>query len=207
MNEADSAVRIALRSTDPEWALWFCEDVGCENQEGENIAYFSDRRLVMTLNPPPNFACDVQLCLLRFVDVLSLQQMEDLLRGVWERSAQPTVLLVYRNENEQDYKMSCPYCGQKLWVRDADRDKRGRCPHCAKGFTLPGQEEHVAAALRLKKQIPVLRIIRHDAGSLAGPLREILDQAQVENRLLSLGDARVISNETMRVNVEESSEN
>jgi transposase-like protein len=71
-----------------------------------------------------------------------LQQISELLEKATDGYSVPTQMLIYRNDNEVDFKMSCPYCGQKLWVRDADQDKRGRCPHCGKGFTLPAEEEN-----------------------------------------------------------------
>ena len=48
----------------------------------------------------------------------------------------PQNVLIARADGEGDFKMSCPSCAQKLWVRDSDVDKRGRCPSCKKAFTV-----------------------------------------------------------------------
>mgnify|MGYP001949103118 CR=1 FL=1 len=188
-------------------AKWFCEDVGCETTENGQVCNFSNRQISFQSASlegvdAEKHPFDVLVGLVRFVDVLTLQKLDQLLQASGAGKFTPAIVLIYRNENESDFKMSCPYCGQKLWVRDADQDKRGRCPHCSKGFTLPDQEEHISTTLRLHSTVQVRKIVRQDPGSLAGPLRDILQLASVENSLQNLGlDSQSAINDTMRVNI------
>jgi len=197
-------LRVHLRSPDPSLLEWWIDDVGAERDENGIGMNFSGRRILFYPEPPPEESPDLVLGMIRFVDLVSLQKMSELLEDVISDTATPALILVYRNENEQDFKMSCPYCGQKLWVRDTDKDKRGRCPHCGKGFTLPAQVEHVRSALRLNARVPIHLVVRQDPGTFAAPLRGMLDVCSVEHHLNSLKyDKTRLSNETMRVNVED----
>lgn len=203
-----SIVRVQLLSSDPKLSEWLCEDVGCEFETDRQVATFSGRKLGFEVGAedgtiPDLSSCDIVVGIVRFVDVVSLQQISELLEKATEGYRVPTQLLIYRNDNEVDFKMSCPYCGQKLWVRDADQDKRGRCPHCGKGFTLPAQEEHVRSVLRLNASIPMHRVIRQDPGSLAAPLRSILELASPEHNLRNLDIDSHSKNATMKVKVVE----
>lgn len=199
------SVHISLLTTLPELGGWLCEDLGCDAEEYLQVVTFSERKLAFSIAGTPDQvrqapATSIPVVILRFVDVLSLQDTLELLES--RSGLTPAVVLIYRNENESDFKMSCPYCGQKLWVRDADQDKRGRCPHCHKGFTLPAQEEHVASALSLSSTTPVRRIVRGDPGSLASPLRLILEAESTADTLKQLDADRLNKNETMKVDVE-----
>jgi hypothetical protein len=204
---SESNQTLLLASPDLDLVEWLLSDLGAERGGGRPTARFSGQELQFIVDGDGETAGedatpDVLVGLVRFVDVLSLQRMGERLGGVPGRKTVPLAVLVYRNENESDFKMSCPYCGQKLWVRDADVDKRGRCPHCRKGFTLPRQEEHVQSTLKLPDSVPVLRIQRNDAGSLAGPLRRILSLRK-ESVLDNLDMKSQAANQTMNVDVEE----
>ncbi|MEX2605892.1 MAG: hypothetical protein WD708_00975 [Kiritimatiellia bacterium] len=203
-----AAVHVQLLSADPKLTEWLCEDIGCQLEDEKQVASFSGRKLSFEVGAkdgthPGSSSFDVVVGIVRFVDVVSLQQISDLLEKATEGFTVPTQMLIYRNDNEVDFKMSCPYCGQKLWVRDADQDKRGRCPHCGKGFTLPAEDEHVRSVLRLNASIPMHRVIRQDPGSLAAPLRSILDLVSPENKLKNLDSDSYYKNATMKVKVEE----
>lgn len=210
MNSAQN-INVGLLATEPELSSWFCEDIGCESAEDGQLCNFSNRQLLFQIANSEvdgeglvldSSKFDVYLGILRFVDVLSLQKMDQLLSECAAGKLPPLLILIYRNENESDFKMSCPYCGQKLWVRDADQDKRGRCPHCGKGFTLPDQEEHIRSTLRLPPAVQVRKVVRQDPGSLASPMRDIIQLASVENPLRNLGiDQHMAINDTMRVNI------
>ena len=134
------------------------------------------------------------------MDVASLQTTLELLES--GSDLYPALVLLYRNDNEADFKMSCPYCGQKLWVRDADQDKRGRCPHCLKGFTLPAQEELVASTLGLSASTPVRRIVRGDVDALTSHLRLVLHSNNAAFTLKILGLDDLNKNKTMKVDLD-----
>lgn len=116
-------------------------------------------------------AADMILGLARFLDVDYLDRLVALSSPILDHPATPTAFLLYREEGEGDYKMSCPYCGQKLWVRDVDVDKRGRCPNCKKGFTLPRQEDLIVGHLRLRDAVLVKKITRGNPSSISGPIQ------------------------------------
>ncbi|MDA3872681.1 MAG: hypothetical protein PF795_01820 [Kiritimatiellae bacterium] len=203
-----TSVRVQLLSADPKLTEWLCEDIGCELDGDKQVTSFSGQKLSFDGGAkdgtnPDYSSCDVAVGIVRFVDVVSLQQISELLEKATDGYSVPTQMLIYRNDNEVDFKMSCPYCGQKLWVRDADQDKRGRCPHCGKGFTLPAEEEHVRSVLRLSASIPIHRVTRQDPGSLAAPLRSILELVSAENTLRHLDAENHSKNATMKVKVEE----
>lgn len=201
-------INVGLLSPEAELASWLYEDVGCEVVDGQQMCSFSSRQLRFEGLESESLSGDalnnvnVLVGLIRFVDVLSLQKMDQLLNQSGAVKKIPSLMLIYRNENETDFKMSCPFCGQKLWVRDVDQDKRGRCPHCSKGFTLPDQEDHLHSTLRLPPAVQVRKIVRQDPGSLAGPLRDIIQLASVESSLHNLVDSKQsVINDTMKVNV------
>jgi hypothetical protein len=205
MNDTSDSLHISILTTIPELGSWLCEDVGCETEGYLQIATVSDRKLAFSVASTPEQvrqapASSVSVIVIRFVDVLSLQNTLELMES--RSGLKPAVVLIYRNENESDFKMSCPYCGQKLWVRDADQDKRGRCPHCHKGFTLPAQEEHVVSSLSLSTVTPVRRIVRGDPGSLASPLHLMMEADSAATTLENLGSDSLNKNETMKVDVE-----
>lgn len=203
-----TSIFVQLLSADPKLTEWLCEDIGCELEGQKQVASFSGRKLSFEVGAkngahPEHIFFDVVVGIVRFVDVVSLQLISELMETATDGYTVPSQILVYRNDNEVDFKMSCPYCGQKLWVRDADQDKRGRCPHCGKGFTLPAQEEHVRSVLRLNASFPMHRVVRQDPGSLASPLRSVLELASLENTLRNLDAGRDYKNATKRVKVEE----
>lgn len=151
----------------------------------------------------PEEPSDLVLGLVRYVDVMSMGALGDLIKAVAKGPVRPTSLLVYRKDQETDFKMSCPYCGQKLWVRDADADKRGRCPNCHKGFTLPTQTDRVANYLQLSKNIQVGTAIQGNPSSLISPIKHLLRVRADEVALKVAGDSLFReSGDTMNVNIE-----
>lgn len=90
----------------------------------------------------------------RHIDMVSLEALRTVMAGL-EGLDIPVGVVILRNDAETDFKMSCVYCGQKLWVMDSDVDKRGRCPNCKKAFTLPAQNRMLRVQLKLPDSLPV----------------------------------------------------
>jgi hypothetical protein len=86
------------------------------------------------------------------LSVQTLQQIYELCRG---KKTAPLHMLLCRSGTAGDFKISCPHCGQKMWVREADADKRGRCPTCQKGFPVPHAVKELKQRLGLPDIAPV----------------------------------------------------
>ncbi len=206
-------LRLLLVADQKELIDWFMDDVGAlpnEENAGEHTFMLSNHRMhIHPLVAPPENAktlassVDLMVGLMRFVDVISLQNMTQILDALPPDWRIPAGFFLYRNEGETDFKMSCPYCGQKLWVRDADQDKRGRCPNCKKGFTLPGQEEHLTQSLRLRESMLVRRIEKGTPTSISGPLKALMRLQAGGVRLNEAGGfARGDGGKTMNVDLD-----
>lgn len=89
----------------------------------------------------------------------------------------PMAFLVNRPEGKQDFKMSCPSCGQKLWIRDSDVGKRGRCPNCKKAFDIPEQIALLREQLLLPDSIEVRTVSPSDSGLMREVLGSLVQQA------------------------------
>ena len=96
--------------------------------------------------------------LVRFMDVISMDKVRAIFRSIPSDTEVPMTVALFREEGEGDFKMSCSACGQKLWVRDQDIGKRGRCPNCKRAFRLPAQDEHLKSQLLVPDAIPVLSV-------------------------------------------------
>lgn len=135
---------------------------------------------------------DVSVVLLhiRFLDAATLEALRDLTQVLLPKRL-PTMILLVREEGEVDFKISCRECGQKLWVRDTDEGKRGRCPNCRQAFPLPSQVDHVRRELTLPDGVPITQVAQGDLPScrdalgkvkslLSGELVEVLSAAELE---------------------------
>jgi hypothetical protein len=119
-------------------------------------------------------AGDAVALLVRFLDVISLDKIRAIYRRLPSERTAPLAVILFREEGEIDFKMSCPACGQKLWVRDTDVGKRGRCPNCKKAFKLPSQAGHLKSQLMLPDAVPALTAVRGKAASCRGALSSLL---------------------------------
>lgn len=113
---------------------------------------------------------DVLVLLVRFLDAISLDKLKAIRSGIASLSPRPMAVFLFREEGEIDFKMSCPSCGQKLWVRDTDENKKGRCPNCKQGFRLPSQAAQVKMDLSLPDSVPITRIMRGNMSSCRNAL-------------------------------------
>jgi predicted RNA-binding Zn-ribbon protein involved in translation (DUF1610 family) len=208
MSDLLQTLRLLVVSPDKDLSQWLISDLGAlEEKDGTHTVEFSGTRFEMVLECDPTKlsspSADILLGLIRFVDGVSLHLLGELFKVATAEKSCPAAVLVYRKELEGDFKMSCPFCGQKLWVRDADQDKRGRCPNCHKGFTLPGQEDHVAKALHLPPGISVRKAVQGDTSTLGAHLKQLLRVRADEINLRMAGDKTGLSSrQTMNVNLE-----
>ncbi len=177
--EVSHGLRVIVISVEEQSVEWFLDDVGAmrDDHGGGSVSISGTPLQFIPLREGDRVdagMADLVIGLVRHVDLVSLQKLETQFKSIPSGLMLPSGFFLYRKTGEQDFKMSCPYCGQKLWVRDTDKDKRGRCPNCKKGFTLPQQEAHLAQSLSLRSTVPVRKIIQGDAASLGGPLQALL---------------------------------
>ena len=109
----------------------------------------------------------------RYLDGASLKNLKAQLNALVGSPAVPIAAAMLRNEGESEFKISCCSCGQKLWVRDQDEGKRGRCPNCRKAFTLPSQESYLRNALQLSDAAPIRKGTMGDESDCRHVLSEL----------------------------------
>jgi DNA-directed RNA polymerase subunit RPC12/RpoP len=106
------------------------------------------------------------------LDVISGQRLRSVysaLAGI--KVASPEIIALYRERGQEEYKVSCLKCGQKLWMRDCDVGRWGRCPRCESKFVILSQEAHARARLGLPEETPVMTVRGGDRDSFAVFLR------------------------------------
>ena len=188
--------KILILSIHQEMGEQFLGDVADETKGGSAIVDYEGNALQVDvlagdprLNPVWDDSvrkADGMILIARFLDVISLDKIKAIYRRLPSDKMIPLTVLLAREEGEVDYKMSCPACGQKLWVRDSDIGKRGRCPTCKKPFKLPSQVDLIRSQLMLPDTVPVAQIAKNDQASclaalqsLAGRLTGTIAEGQV----------------------------
>ena len=139
--------------------------------------------------------------LVRFLDVLSVEKLEAIYKRIRNNNV-PIGVFILRNEGEADFKMSCPHCGQKLWVRDIDAGKRGRCPNCKRAYDLPVQAELVREKLGLPSDVNIQQVVESSPEDCRKAVSNFLGLAMSDIVDISTGvvdDASM--NQTMRVQI------
>ena len=91
----------------------------------------------------------------RYLDALSLESARTAYLSVPRNRQTPLGFVVYREAGKDAFKMSCPHCNQKLWIKDANIGRRGRCPNCKKAFDIPQPAELLRNYLGLAADVPL----------------------------------------------------
>lgn len=141
----------------------------------------------------------------RFLDVLSLDKLKMIYRHLPNELNVPVALFLLRDKGEMDFKISCPSCGQKLWLRDNDIGKRGRCPNCKKPFIILSQSDHLKSQLMLPESVPIIKLVRTDTESFRLAIAQLLDAMSVGIKPAAADlTAEALKNATVRVQVQDS---
>ena len=152
-------------------------DTVVENHPVRLEAVAEDSRSISDLEQKTKDAQAAAL-VVRFLDVISIDKIKHLYHVLTTSVASlPLAVMLFREEGELDFKISCPACGQKLWVRDVDYGKGGRCPNCKKGFKLPSQSGHIREQLDLPESTPVMTVVRGNTSSCRGSLGALVASA------------------------------
>ncbi len=105
---------------------------------------------------------DAAVLLVRFLDHATMLRVKELYHVLHSEVFLPKSIAIYREPKESEFKISCTYCGQKLWVRDRDAGRRGNCPQCRKTFFVPTQKSYITSYLMLTEEVPVLTLTGGD---------------------------------------------
>lgn len=117
----------------------------------------------------------VLLC--HFLDQASLQGVRQLYHRLKSVQDIPLGLFILRNPDEKQFKVSCPQCGQKLWIAEEEIGMRGRCVNCRHGWQIAAPAESVRHWLRLPDSVPVLNVTRGNTAGCRGALANLLARA------------------------------
>ena len=117
---------------------------------------------------------DALVWLVHFLDARSIEDARSLLTKVLADRTAPMGVFIYRPEAERQFKISCPECGQKLWVMEHEIGMRGRCVNCRRPMMIPTPSEYLRRMLDLPDSVPVLNVVRSDASLCRGALENLL---------------------------------
>lgn len=120
---------------------------------------------------------DVIIFIARFLDVHSIEKIKNIYRYLPADFSNPIGVFLLRDKGEIDFKISCPACGQKLWLRDTDVGKRGRCPNCRKPFVILSQLEYLKSQLMLPDSVMVNYVVRQDSDSTRAAIEKLLNSS------------------------------
>lgn len=215
---SDSSIGVLVLSIYQEMGETFVQDV-CEEAAGgkgtTELEKFTVNIDVLAGDPRlnPNWDesvkdADALVLLVRFMDVITLDKTKAIYRRLPSEKMVPMSVFLFREEGEIDFKMSCPACGQKLWVRDTDVNKRGRCPNCKKAFKLPSQAGHLKGQLMLPDAIPVISVVRGNASSCRGAVSSLINR--VAGKIVPAEEAvdpETLKKATVRVQIQNGDNN
>ena len=139
----------------------------------------------------------------RFLDVLSLEKIKNIYRSLPDPLNIPVAIFMLRDKGEVDFKISCPSCGQKLWLRDTDITKRGRCPNCNKPFVILSQGNHLKSQLILPDKVEAYKVTHSNPESFQDALIKLLGGMPVgiKSADLSVSD-EALKNATVRIQIQ-----
>lgn len=121
---------------------------------------------------------DYQILLCHHLDLISLKQTKEIYRRIPSNEVNPLNVVIYRAGEESDFKISCPSCGQKLWVPDKDENRRGRCPACRKAFSLPSKTELVKNELNLPDNVAIRTAKRGDGEACVNCVKSLVNREE-----------------------------
>jgi len=146
---------------------------------------------------------DAIAIVVRFLDVLSLEKIKNIYRSLPDSLGIPVAILMLRDKGEADFKISCPSCGQKLWLRDTDIAKRGRCPNCTKPFVILSQGNHLKSQLILPDKVEAFKVTHSHPELFQTALIKLLGgvPAGIKPADLNVSD-EALKNATVRIQIQ-----
>jgi len=179
---ANKHVNALILSIYPELAEDFIHVIPPENREATELGNYRVRFDIAADDPIQETGfeervqrANVIALVVRFLDVLSVDKIKNIYRHLPTTITVPMAIFLLRDKSEVDFKISCPSCGQKLWLRDTDVGKRGRCPSCKKPFMILSQVDQLKSQLILPDSVKCVNVVRNDADSFQCAMIELLE--------------------------------
>ena len=119
-------------------------------------------------------ASDGVVLLVEHLDVISMERLRRTMQAIAERVGVPLQVSIFRKSEQQDYKISCLKCGQKLLINDSAVGRRGTCPRCQNVAVLPSQREFAQAALGIEEGSGLLCAVKGHQDSALAVLSQLL---------------------------------
>ncbi len=129
------------------------------------------------------------------IDEAGLESLRRLRQRLPANRKLPQAHALHREQGRAEFKLSCPSCGQKLWVGDAQEGRPGRCPGCRQTFLIPSQARHLAASLQLDDDVPIRVQFRGDTATAVALVHELA--ARLAARISEMESRQ--KNMTMRI--------
>ena len=134
---------------------------------------------------------DAAALVIHHIDAPSLELLKAAYRIMPSEHRLPIAVLIVREAGRLEFKMACPTCSQKLWVRDEDQGRVGRCPHCKKTFVLPAQAVLIKQQLLLPSSLPVVTVMLGNTGACQGPLSSLAERAKLRAQVTKSSTVQV----------------
>jgi DNA-directed RNA polymerase subunit RPC12/RpoP len=119
---------------------------------------------------------DACLILVRYLDQATMHLIKDVYQLVHNETFLPKDIAILREHKEAEFKISCSYCGQKLWVRDRDAGRRGNCPKCRKTFFIPTQKAYLTSYLMLAENETIHSVVAGEQAPCRGIMEELVSR-------------------------------
>ncbi len=133
------------------------------------------------------------ILIVRYMDIITLEKLRSICQSMNERGSFPYFIGIYRDPQQREFKISCPSCGQKLWVKDRDEGRRNLCPNCKKNFLLYSQVEHLRNELNLPRTISVIKFFQQNTATCKQMLKTLVQNIASPEAYPPKGNVRVIS--------------
>ena len=117
---------------------------------------------------------DAMAMIVHFLDGPSLESARRMYHRTRTSALVPLGVFILRPAEERQFKISCPECGQKLWIMEKEIGMRGRCINCRRPMTIPPPSEYLRIRLLLPDAVPVLNVIGGDTSLCRGALANLL---------------------------------
>jgi hypothetical protein len=122
---------------------------------------------------------DAFVLLVHFLDQASIGVARRLYHRLRVVRPVPMGVFLFRAADERQFKISCPECGQKLWVLESEVGRRGRCVNCRHPIGIRTPSEFLREMLSLPDSVPVLNVVKGDGPICRGALSNLLARASV----------------------------